>query len=68
MRILWDFVNWKSIILRSTQYKVMVILVQGQFKAVSRQNEPIGNISVRSTVPMWILWCTLLGKINIEPY
>ena len=31
------FIQLKSIILRSTQYKVMVILVQGQFKAVSRQ-------------------------------
>ena len=35
MGILWDLFNQKSIILRSTQYKVMVILVQGWFKAVS---------------------------------
>ena len=35
--ILWDLFNYKSIILRSTQYKVMVILVQGRFKAVSGQ-------------------------------
>ena len=31
------FCQLKSIILRSTQYKVMVILVQGRFKAVSEQ-------------------------------
>ena len=31
------FCQLKSIILRSTQYKTMVILVQGQFKAVSGQ-------------------------------
>ena len=31
------FIQLKSIILRSTQYKVMVILVQGRFKAVLGQ-------------------------------
>ena len=36
------FIQLKAIILRSTQYKVMVILVQGQFKAVSMQIQPIG--------------------------
>ena len=35
------FIQLKAITLRSTQYKVMVILVQGWFKAVSMQIQPI---------------------------
>ena len=49
------FIQIKSIILRSTQYKVMVILVQGRFKAVFGQIQPIECLilfSAWSTVPM----------------
>ena len=35
------FIQLKAITLRSTHYKVMVILVQGWVKAVSMQIQPI---------------------------